>query len=147
MDNLTTLQKAVINQLGFDADELVNDGEAMEDVTTILSDVVNHGASGGFGGFTYYSDTRDFTINNLQLVLASVDSVASDELGMGCIEFIHSFNCIDKDDITIDDIAKVIYGKEFGSQKLYATIDSDESTQILNALAWYALEQVAFELN
>lgn len=58
------------------------------------SDVTNHGAAGGFSGFTYYDDTVSFTQRNKAAIVALCENFAN-ELGDGCIiEFIAGFQCM-----------------------------------------------------
>jgi hypothetical protein len=52
------------------------------------------------------------------------------------LEMIAGFNCLKADKLTLDDVAQAIY-----------TGKGDNATSVRNALAWYALEEVARELN
>ena len=100
-------------------------------------DVADHGASCGFGNFIYYTDTIAFTAKNRKAI-AAYAAEQSKEIGYKDeIEMILSFNCLQgyDDTITTSEIAKALYGR---------LADADTKTIIYNALAWYALEVVAW---
>lgn len=99
-------------------------------------DVVDHGAACGFGNFIYYTDTVAFTAKNRKTIAEyaaeqSKDIGYKDEIGM-----ILGFNCLQgyDDPITTSEVARALYGR---------LADMDTKTIIYNALAWYALEEVA----
>ena len=97
-------------------------------------DVVDHGAACGFGNFVYYTDTVSFTAKNRK-VIAELAAQQADDFGDSSeIEMILGFNCFRQDDLTSSDIARALYGR---------LTDGDKKTVIYNALAWYALEEVA----
>jgi hypothetical protein len=100
-----------------------------------LEDVCNHGASGGFSGFTYYADTLAFFKAHKADILALAQSQAED-FGQGMLEMIAGFNCLKGDNLNPDAVAQAIY-----------TGKGDNAVNVRNALAWYALEEVARELN
>lgn len=96
------------------------------------SDISSYGAAGGFSGFTYYVDTVSFTKRNKKLILELCEDLDNQLESVGLIAFIAGFNCLRGMDITQDSIARAIYqGK------------GDDVTQVFNALAWLALEEVA----
>lgn len=116
----TKLQEAVIKQLG-DED--------------ILIDVVEHGASSGFSGFTYYTDTITFFKKNKKEILELVKEM-SNEFGQTPMEFVKSFLCLEsKDNEFEDEIGRTLYGRPL-----------PDDVQVQNALAWFALEEVARQL-
>tara|TARA_R110002094_G_scaffold157781_1_gene144023 strand:- start:10472 stop:10891 length:420 start_codon:yes stop_codon:yes gene_type:complete len=115
----TDLVGAVINQIG-----------GKSSFKEYAEDIVNHGISGGFSGFTYYTDTVKFAQDNKRKIMELAEEMA-DQLGStGALELIASFNCLNGD-YSQTDIAEAIYS------------DSDDSEQVLNALAWFAGEEVA----
>lgn len=114
------LARAVVKQFG---------GE--ENFKERSSDVTNHGISGGFGGWTYYTETTDFTRKNRAKIAELAEEMACD-LGEGTLEMIQGFNCLGKQDYSIDEIGRALYGR-------------GDDTQILNALAWFAAEEVCRE--
>lgn len=96
-----------------------------------LQDVANHGASGGYTGFTYYSDTVKFFKNNRREIVELVREMAQD-FGQDSVSLVAGFNCLTDDFETRESIARCLYGRI-----------TDEDTQVANALAWFALEEVA----
>ena len=99
-----------------------------------LPDVVNHGASGGYGGFIYYSDTLAFFDANRADIMELAKELAAD-LGEGCaLSLVASFQCLKDDKLTPTDICEAIHG------------ETDNTQAVKNALAWFALEEVAREL-
>lgn len=90
-----------------------------------FQDVSNHGISGGFSGFIYYSDTVKFAKKHKKLIMALAKDQAY-EFGMNTIEMLKGFNCFEGVDVE----SYFIYG------------DKSDETTILNGLAWYAGEEV-----
>ena len=133
------LIKAVSEQCGYEAD----DAELIQ----IFSDVSNHGASGGYGGFIYYGDTCKFARDNMPLIIEQLKEDASN-CGVDVFEMVSKFNCLEgmrygenphqQEEYPSYEIASVIF-----DQADEASINDGADTQILNALAWYALEEVA----
>ena len=122
------LIKAVSEQCGYEPD----DAELIQ----LLSDVSNHGASGGFSGFIYYGDNCKFARDNMPLIIEQLKEDASN-CGMDVFEMVFSCNGLEGQYPAFE-IASVMF-----DQADEATINDGADTQILNALAWYALEVVA----
>lgn len=116
------LIRAVIRQMG-----------GWEAFTQSAPDISRHGIDGGFSGFIYYKDTEPFARRNRALISALASEQASD-FGTGVIEMIRGFGCFRNGTKPTDE--------EIGSA-LYAGKDVDGGLQVLNALAWYAGEEVA----
>lgn len=112
------LIRAVIKQIG-----------GWEAFQQSAPDVDNHGASGGFGGFIYYIDTCTFYAKHRVLIVELVEYTAN-QLGEGSIQLVQGFNCLGKD-YTWEEIGKTLYSSK-----------RHHDTQIANALAWFALEEV-----
>jgi len=114
------LAESVIDQLG----------DEWDDFKSCYSNYMC--ASNGFSGFTYYTETVDFTKKHKKYLIKLCEYTA-DMVGdnKGAISFIASFNCLD---LTEDQVAQGLYEP-----------DSDYNTQVFNALAWFALETVASE--
>lgn len=94
------------------------------------SNATNYGASGGFSGFTYYSDTVSFTKRNKAVIVAFCENFAS-ELGESCaIGFISNFNCMKN--YSLSEVADGLYNPR-----------SEHKTTVYNALAWLMLEEVS----
>lgn len=92
-------------------------------------DVANHGASGGFPGWTYYTETGAFTRRNRALIVELCETMAKDLGESGPVALVQGFNCLK--DATEGEVALTLYGKGNGD------------AQVTNALAWFALEEVA----
>jgi hypothetical protein len=127
MTNLNTLQQAVIGQLGYN--------ELDQECLDTLSDVANHGADGGYGQFVYYVDTVAFAQKHKADIMARLKDMA-EQLGEdSAYSLIKSFRCLNND-YSIDEIVEAIHTET----------DDSAKAQVLNALAWYALEETAGEL-
>jgi hypothetical protein len=108
-----------------------------------LADVARHGADAGWSGFTYYTETVAFFRRHRKDIMAlakdSADAMGND----GMIKMIRNFGCLSsgqypnrKPDYTADEVAEAIYTNRGGNVDL-----------IQNAMAWFALEEIARELN
>lgn len=113
-----TLQNAVIRRIG---------GKEA------LKDVMNHGADAGYPGFTYYTDTISFFKRHKAAIVEMASEMADDMGTDTTMDLIKSFRCLNND-FTAEEIAQVIYGP---------WKDDDAHTMIANAMAWFALEEVA----
>lgn len=98
----------------------------------IAADIAAHGADGGFPGFSYHCDTITFTRRNRAAIIAALQDLA-DDIGEGNIyKLIAGFSCLRSDNLTPEAVAVAIH-----------TGKGDDVTSVYNALAWYALEEVA----
>ncbi len=113
---------AVLAQLSIESDE-----EA-----STLEDIASHGIQGGYGSFIYYSDTIDF-FNKNRLEIRKMLSSMADDLGESMLGMVKGFNCLKDLELSEDQIAECIYTDE----------ETEDRTQILNALSWFAAEEVA----
>lgn len=100
-----------------------------------LRDVYNHGADAGFPGFTYHVDTVAFYRKHRESINKMAHEMAED-IGEHTLDMVKSFRCLNNDYST-EEIAQVMFGK---------WQEKDEYTIIANALAWFALEEVAREI-
>ena len=114
------LIRAVVRQLG-----------GWESFKTAAPDIANHGIDGGFNGFIYNKDTHAFTKRNRTAIQAMAAEQAND-FGLSITEMIQGFGCFrDGSKPTDAEIGMALYtGK-------------DDGAGVLNALAWYAGEEVA----
>lgn len=113
------MARAVIRQAG-----------GWESFTEMAQDVNNHGADSGFHGLTYYVDTCRFYAVNRDSILAYARELAAD-IGEGdLMTLIAGFNCLK--DSTESEIGLTLYGTK-----------KQHDTQVANALAWFALEEVS----
>ena len=90
-------------------------------------DITRHGISGGFHGFIYHTETLRFAHAHRKVIL-EMASQQSKELGLGLVEMIKCFRCMDS--ATEAEIVEGLAGKT-------------DQTQVPNGLAWYAGEEVA----
>lgn len=104
-----------------------------------LEDVARYGAAGGFCGFTYYKDTSAFYRKNREEIKKLLGET-SENYGEGLFSMVCNFACLRDWKVTEDQVAAVLFGK-------FGEIDEGDETQIENALAWFALEEIARELN
>lgn len=102
-----------------------------ESFTNCAEDIQDNGADGGFCGFIYYRDTLAFFRRNRKAIMEMAEQMA-DDLGEGMLKMIAGFNCLRSDELTEDAIAKALYASK-----------GDDMTSIQNAMAWFALEEVA----
>ena len=101
-------------------------------------DIANFGASGGFGGIIYYSETVPFSRKHKQLIIALAEDLAQ-QLGDGdAFQLIASFNCLKELELSPGRIAGLIYGREPRDDDGQWTY-----TQVFNALCWFAAEEVS----
>ena len=117
-----SLIRAVVRQMG-----------GWESFIESAPDICRGGIDGGFNGFIYYSDTEPFARRN-RADIASMASEQAAEFGVGVIEMIRGFGCFRNGTPPTDE--------EIGSA-LYAGRDAKDGLPVLNALAWYAGEEVA----
>lgn len=94
----------------------------------MADDVTNHGASGGFSGWIYYSETEKFTKAHKAAILEMAKQMA-DDLGEPLYKMIGGFNCLK---ISEGEAAEAIHNPR-----------SEDRTNVYNALAWFALEEVS----
>lgn len=92
--------------------------------------IVNHGADCGYHGWIYYNETVPFAESNRALILDFAEHM-SDEFGEGLFEMIAGFSCLG-DGYTASSVARAIYEK-----------NHEDRTSVMNALAWFAVEEVA----
>ncbi len=102
-----------------------------------LEDVARHSADAGWSGFTYYSDTVAFFKAHKADILAMAKSDA-EQFGVDMLSMILGFGCLSGSSpkYTVDEIAEALYAGR-----------GDNANVIRNAMAWYALESIARELN
>ena len=110
-----------------------------EEFLNILRDVVCSGACAGFHGFIYTNKTVKFYLKNRKLIRAELSELA-DDTGNGIFKIVQSFGCLtdrrtNKSAYSEEEIAQTLFGKP-----------SEVDPQIANALAWFALEEVARHL-
>lgn len=117
-----SLVRAVVRQLG-----------GWESFTQSAPEIARHGIDGGFHGFIYNGDTESFAKRNRSDIAKMASERASD-FGIGVFEMIRGFGCFRHGEKPTDE--------EIGTA-LYTGRNIDGGMNILNALAWYAGEEVA----
>ena len=116
------LVRAVIRQIG-----------GWESFKQSAPDICRGGIDGGFNGFIYNADTEPFAKRNRADIAAMASEQAS-EFGTGINDMIRGFGCFRNGSKPSD--------REIGLA-LYAGKEEADSVSILNALAWYAGEEVS----
>ena len=120
---MNNLQQAVIEQLGQTC--------CVQPLLDTLRDIVHGGIDGGFTGFIYYTDTVAFAERNKDEILELARELAYD-LGMdGAYSLVATFGCLGEG-YTPDSVADAVNDPEH-----------EDYTQVMNALAWFAAEEVA----
>lgn len=155
--NLTPLDRLVLIQLGAPdpvPERLTDyDGSPSYWAQTAV-DAANHGASGGFPGFTYYNETVEFTAENWKLIMGALREDAG-QLGCSTVaEMVSGFTACDESAIKVEQLmqecASVIDSvTHIRGQPASAVIEADDITDditedhttLMNLLAWYALEE------
>lgn len=112
------LIRAVVRQIG-----------GWESFTNSAQDITNHGIDGGFHGFIYTAETVKFAKNNLPEIMELAKNLAY-QIGEDTYKMIAGFKCL-KDYANLD-VCESIYNKK-----------SEDQETVLNALAWFAGEEVA----
>ncbi len=101
-------------------------------------DFASHGVDGGYSGFIYYSETVEFAKKYRKLIAKLAESQLAEmqqafqrpyQDDLDLVEAIRNFNCFKHDRPSRDAVITCLYG------------DGDD-TSVMNALAWYAAEEV-----
>lgn len=147
--NLSALDLAVIKQLDGEARNIGDSCEISTDAAEELANVCrcSVGAAGGFNGFIYYSETVAFTLANRAEILAQLRQQIADGLFGECggvVSAVMSY-CLKTDDAQEraeleEETALALFGNPEEYQAKYTGM-------VANALAWAALEDLAFRLD
>ena len=100
-----------------------------------LEDVCRHGAAGGFSGFIYYPDTLAFYSAHKADILAMAQAMA-DDFGEDMLAMIAGFGCLRDEKLSASAIGEALFSGR-----------GEDAQSVRNAMAWFALEEVARELN
>lgn len=106
--------------------------ENYEELFTTFDEIRRYGADSGFTGFISYYDTCKF-YKSFRYVIQSLIDSDCDNLGTEPIDLVKNFRCI-KGLFSADEIGRALYGRY-----------DEYLTEVYNALAWYALETVAYK--
>jgi hypothetical protein len=123
------LAPAVLRQLG-----------GGRDAISAALDAAKHGADSGFPGFTYIADTTAFAIRNRLNIGYSLSLQARDLGEDGPVSLVRGFRCLSGGNAPSEEaVSLAIYGGRIrpGDDNL-----EDEVGTVLNAIAWWALEEV-----
>ncbi len=115
------LVRAVVRQLGGGQDAMKN-----------LQDVYNHGASGGFHGFSYHADTVKFYKRHRKEIV-EVAEIMADDLGENLIEMVMRFGCF----------KGYVHDRNFHREVGQTLYGVPVDTEVANAMSWFTLEEVA----
>jgi len=116
------LIRAVVRQMG-----------GWETFANYAPDIARHGISGGFNGFIYYADTESFAKANKDEILELASSQAQ-EIGYdSTFAMVRAFGCLKGDEFTDGDLMRAFCRGR----------NPEVGPNLLNALAWYAAEEVA----
>lgn len=148
---LDELDRATVAQLGGTCENTANGCRIDDDTAQTLADVCrcSCGAAGGFSGFIYYTETREFTAKNRAAIVARLceqidEGLFTDENGKprGVVGAVVMFSCFKGENAAEieEEAAKVLFGD-------VSEIGSGELDRVANALAWGALEDLAFRLD
>lgn len=113
---------AVIKQMGVDS------------FLSHAENAANHGMSGGYDGFTYYTDTEAFYKENRELIIAWAKEYNS-SLGLhdSFLGMIASCKGMRDAELGIDTIAELIYSNND---------DHEDYTAFSNIMAWIIAEEI-----
>ena len=116
------LIRAVVRQMG-----------GWESFKGKAQDITDHGINGGFSGFIFYTETEAFAKRNIDAI-SELASTQAQEIGYdSTFAMIRGFNCLKGDKISDGDLMRALCkGK-----------NPEDGPNLLNALAWYAGEEVA----
>lgn len=144
---LDALDLAVIAQLGGTARNVDDGCEIETDAADVLNAVCcsSCGVAGGFPGFIYYFETREFFKANRDEIAARIREQIEEGLfenADGVISAVKMYNCLKGCDAAEieEEAARAFYGPT-------SEIDSCELDTVANACAWGALEDLAFRLD
>ena len=144
---LDELDAAVIAQLGGTSRNVGDSCELSEDAADQLANVCrcSCGAAGGFPGFIYYHETREFFKANRERIAARLREQIAEGLfegARGVVSAVMSFNCLKGCDAAEieEEAARAFFGPLEG-------FDDGALDNVANACAWAALEDLAFRLD
>ena len=101
--------------------------------TGYAADITRHGIDGGFNGFIYYADTEPFAARNKDAILELASGQAQEMGYDSTFAMIRGFGCFRGDNLSDGDLMRAMCKGR----------NPENGTNLLNALAWYAAEEVA----
>jgi hypothetical protein len=115
------LANAVINQISLPFKELLQYANDYRDATS------------GVSGFIYYDDTHKFAVKNRKAIIQLLEET-SEQMDTNVIDLVKGFNCLEVDNEDLKDLYKFLGGAKV------------EQCSVTNALAWFTLESIIYEL-
>ena len=100
-----------------------------------LEDVARNSADAGWSGFTYTADTVAFYKAHKGDILALAGHMA-DDMCEDMLAMIAGFGCLRNDKLSATEIGEALFSGR-----------GESADTVRNAMAWFALEEVARELN
>lgn len=124
-----SLIRAVVRQMG-----------GWKSFSGSAADICRGGIDGEFNGFIYTRETVQFALRNITAIRTMAGEQARD-MALGTVEMIQGFGCFRHDSQSADNVGFALWGTH--------TLDTalEDHSTILNALAWYAAEEVARSYN
>lgn len=116
-----SLVRAVVRQMG-----------GWQSFCDSAPDITRHGIDGGFHGFIYHRDTEPFATRN-RSAIAEHARTQADDFGTSIVEMVQGFGCFRGGKPTEAEVCQALYGGQ----------NYEDGINVLNALAWYAGEEVA----
>ena len=108
----------------------------IESFLECAGDVYNHGITGGFSGFIYYTDTEPFYIDNRDLIIAwAKDFYESLGISDSLVGFIAGFGSMKSQGFSADDIGEFLYSNN---------ADLDNFTYFANNMSWGVAEEICY---
>lgn len=148
---LDALDLATVEQLGGRAHSVkfsgcvrcMISGEAADQLANVCR--CSCGAAGGFSGFIYYTETREFFKAHRDEIAARLREQIAEGLfegARGVVSAVMSFNCLKNCDAAEieEEAARAFFGPLEG-------FDDGALDNVANACAWAALEDLAFRLD
>lgn len=117
-----SLIRAVVRQMG-----------GWETFTNYAPDITRYGIDGGFVGFTYYADTEPFAARNKDAILELASGQAQEMGYDSTFALVRSFRCLKGEQFSDADLMRAMCKGR----------NPENGPSLLNALAWYAAEEVA----
>jgi hypothetical protein len=106
---------------------------ALKKLSGNLADCANHGASGGFAGFSYFSGTLKFFRKNRRDIVKNLEA-AADRAGTDVIKLVQSFGVFSGDGPSVPDAGRALRD---------SSVIHNDLGHLYNAFAWFCFEGIA----
>ena len=98
----------------------------------VLTETAEHSADAGWNGFTYYHETTEFARRHKRAIVGVLSAMAGD-IGETTAQCLAGFRCLPSEVSRDEAAAWLACGR----------VEKDVADMLGNALAWFALEEVA----